>query len=612
MTDQTINFISIIPTYRPYQRENLDLNAKLKSTLDSGRGRIFQRRFSKTTSNVEDLNIFAYAIATLPVQRFSSGPQRQIFLDKFRKIQRNHSKKVAKKIEKELSQDEELKSSLKVIRNLSKLLNMNNEHYGIIKGIPAEIRSQVEEIYKNTNVTIWGHEVVKENNLIIGSLAYSLENPSSQLTNIADELVLLQMSSLHLPKLLEYSEILFKHLQVFIDDLHSTSAKEFVLPNQAIKDQLMEYASIIVGKTLGIRDSLNSARKQVKRYRELPNDLHEEAGKLKINIDKILEEKLNPKSLDDLDLLLIRLEEVISANVENLRNFNKEIGNSQIGAPSSNISDLLNKMNLLYISFEKFRFLADIYVDIASFSPMSSDALVEADIDEPLENVVVFASDLTKTYQLYTHTVYAIRGIDLLIKRGEFVVIMGPSGSGKTTLLNLMAGLDKPERGILKVFGIDMRRAKKGDLQYFRRNIISFIYQNYNLIPLLQSYENVRLPADFGTANKIGSKKKRALQLLENVELSKFSKTEPNKLSGGQQQRVSIARSLMNEPELIFADEPTGDLDHKTGAKIMELLKMAHERGKTIILVTHDAEVAKYGTRIIKMLDGKILEDSSQ
>ena len=202
----------------------------------------------------------------------------------------------------------------------------------------------------------------------------------------------------------------------------------------------------------------------------------------------------------------------------------------------------------------------------------------------------------------------ALNGIDLEIKKGEFISIMGPSGSGKSTLLNMIGALDHAEEGTIKVAGIDLMKTR--DLSEFRSQEIGFVFQMHNLIPNLSVLENVEIPMYEG---KLGSKKmrKRAMELLKAVELEDKAESNPTKLSGGERQRVAIARALVNHPSIILADEPTGALDSKTGDVILRLLKNLHTKEHvTLVMVTHEPYVAKMADRILNVLDGKITNSS--
>lgn len=201
----------------------------------------------------------------------------------------------------------------------------------------------------------------------------------------------------------------------------------------------------------------------------------------------------------------------------------------------------------------------------------------------------------------------ALNGIDLNIKKGEFVSIIGPSGSGKSTLLNMLGALDIPDEGNIKVAGYDLRRTK--NLNQFRSREIGFIFQRHNLIPNLTVLENVEIPM-YESSYSGKEMRKRAIELLEYVELSDKMNRKPTELSGGERQRVAISRALANNPSIILADEPTGSLDSKTGQMILQRLKNLHEKENvTLIMVTHDMNVASLAERTIKVLDGKIVEN---
>jgi len=219
---------------------------------------------------------------------------------------------------------------------------------------------------------------------------------------------------------------------------------------------------------------------------------------------------------------------------------------------------------------------------------------------------VIEAVDLWKIYKLGTVDVEVLKDINVIIHRGEFVSIMGPSGSGKSTLLYLIGGLDKPTSGCIRVNGKEISKMKDRDESSMRRKDIGFVFQFYNLIPNLSVEENILLPVLLDGKN-IKNYKDELNEILDIVGLSDRRNHTPKELSGGQQQRVAIARALINEPDIILADEPIGNLDSKTGTEVMELLKTINkEKGRTIVQVTHSKEAAAYGQRIIKLKDGKV------
>ena len=205
------------------------------------------------------------------------------------------------------------------------------------------------------------------------------------------------------------------------------------------------------------------------------------------------------------------------------------------------------------------------------------------------------------------HTVVnAVAGVDLEIERGEFWAIMGPSGSGKSTLLHLLGGLDRPTAGHVAVGGKSLEVLDENALAIYRRHTVGFIFQSFNLIPSLSALENVSFPMRFARVPR-RQRQARARALLERVGLGDRIHHRPTELSGGEQQRVAVARSLVNDPELILADEPTGNLDSKSGHSIMQLLADLHAGGRTILVVTHDPRMQPYATQTTHMLDGRIV-----
>ncbi len=223
-----------------------------------------------------------------------------------------------------------------------------------------------------------------------------------------------------------------------------------------------------------------------------------------------------------------------------------------------------------------------------------------------MKNTLIKLEEVWKNYQIGDETVHALSGIDLSINENEFVVIVGPSGSGKSTLMNLVGCLDIPSTGCVKLTDKDITKMDSDELAVSRGKKIGFVFQKFNLINNLTALQNIMLPMIFQNSDP-DKRKKRAEELLEFVGLNHRMEHKPTQLSGGEQQRVAIARALANNPDIILADEPTGNLDSTTGKKIMALFQDLHKKGKTIIFVTHDNELTKYAEKIITIRDGKVI-----
>ena len=216
--------------------------------------------------------------------------------------------------------------------------------------------------------------------------------------------------------------------------------------------------------------------------------------------------------------------------------------------------------------------------------------------------------DLWKTYQMGEEEIHALRGVSIQIERGEYVAIMGPSGSGKSTLMNLIGCLDTPSKGSYLLNGKQVSQMDDNELARIRNEEIGFVFQTFNLLPRATALRNVELPLVYaGVPAK--EREQRARGALEKVELASRMTHRPNELSGGQRQRVAIARALVNNPSILLADEPTGNLDSKTGVEIMGLFERLHKAGNTIVLVTHEPDVAAYAYRAIHIRDGQVEQD---
>jgi putative ABC transport system ATP-binding protein len=241
----------------------------------------------------------------------------------------------------------------------------------------------------------------------------------------------------------------------------------------------------------------------------------------------------------------------------------------------------------------------------------ASEELTSARRDSPAGDVLLSLTGVWKTYDAGEVAVHALRGIDLEVRRGEYVAIMGPSGSGKSTLMHILGCLDTPTRGSYLLAGEEVANLSAGRLAVLRNRFIGFVFQSFNLLPRASVLRNVELPLLYGGVGG-EERRRRALAMLASTGLGDRGRHLPSQLSGGQRQRAAVARALVTEPALLLADEPTGNLDQATGGEVMELFDRLNGSGQTVILVTHDPMVARHARRIVKLVDGLISDDLEQ
>ncbi|MFP4088862.1 MAG: ABC transporter ATP-binding protein [Cyclobacteriaceae bacterium] len=223
-------------------------------------------------------------------------------------------------------------------------------------------------------------------------------------------------------------------------------------------------------------------------------------------------------------------------------------------------------------------------------------------------NPIIETQDIAKVYRMGDEEIHALKSVSIQVKRGEYVAFMGPSGSGKSTLMNIVGCLDTPTSGRYRLNEQDVSDMTENELASVRNKEIGFVFQTFNLLPRLSSLDNVALPLIYAGVGR-SERQERAMEVLESVGLGSRAYHKPNELSGGQRQRVAIARALVNRPSIILADEPTGNLDTKTSYDVMDLFQALHDQGNTIIMVTHEDDIAHYAHRIVRLKDGLVESD---
>ncbi len=557
--------------------------------------------YNKPQSSVSELNTFVIAskpITNRSIELYKSPQQRMNFENKIKSLHDAYKKEIFDIITSEVKNDYELKYSLKILRSASSSIN------GIsVKESEKELYEWVtealEKMYKGTRISYWDTGD--------GKYRIVVTNPdqkreffeiSKDISGIIDELNLLIFTN-------HYKEVigpLFDEILFLVNPLSKSSFyQDFKISSNIYDENFSELLRVLLSKSLGMQEVLKMTRRQFTRLNEAKADLDEESKDIQsVELDKLITKFSINGSMEQLLENLETLIALLSVISQNLRNID-------FNAVTKGTPETFKSISDLYFAIEKLRFISTWFEDIASYTNISGGSV--ADINSTVKeeiptDVILRAKDVYKTFNTRGGTVYAVRGVSFDVKQGEFIGLFGPSGSGKTTLLNMMAGLDMPEEGTIYIDGIALNSLSNNKLTTLRRDKMGFIFQFYNLIPVLKNKENVSYPAEIGPRSNV----KNASPLLEAVQLKSFENQYPTKLSGGQMQRVTIARSLINKPKILFADEPTGDLDSVTGKEVMELLaKFNKENGTAIILVTHDKSLLSYCSRVINMTDGQIL-----
>lgn len=573
----------------------------------------------------KELNMFIVAHAHLNAAHFEDSDNRKRLEAKLMDV---YFKKYLSKIkvnrkralEKDIELNESKKTLLRANRHLpqAQAVEIEEQINTRFKELLNDLNRRFDGMNDKTVFSFWDLPGIEEDRLILSDRIInrpsSIKGEKEAIGELVDEMALLIFSNHFLPN---FKKLIKDPLSLAENGVQILNSHRSFLADPASNDQHKDdftYAlRVLLGKVLGVRDIIKVCKREVARFERILDEIDAEADYLRSEgIKEVAREFV------DLEVVKARLSDVekIELSLGDLASTLRDlVRDSDLRPVKSDArhnpleGKLLQYILDFYIALEGLRFWTDTYADIVQFTVLKGGVAFEyaevEDINIP-EDSVLYANDIFKQYKLPVSTVYALRGCDIDIKRGEFVSLIGPSGSGKTTLLNIISGLDTQDRGEVYVDGVNLRKLSDNQLTEIRRDKMGFIFQFYNLMPVLTNQENVAFPADL--AGKTRDKKARSLELLQDVGLGKFHGQFPNKLSGGQMQRVTVARSLMNNPVILFADEPTGDLDSVTGKEVLKLLQEFHKQGSTIVLVTHDLKIAGHAERIISMKDGRVTE----
>ena len=587
-------------------------NAKLSKNLSVTLKRNLTR---KSKVQRKEFNTFLFLSAEKQLQKTLDSKNIELIQEQLQKRLHEYYIKNRSKLEKKLRNSRELKETSQIVGTffkeidpkLQKVFNMQ------LRKHLSELPTKIYEIQNNSFTAIWN--LNEENSVQVFLSACPNQNfklPQIQqqpdLEAMVDKVEFLNFFLTFLdPTLKRLKDMngVLERLKLGLEGTHFKSSEK------ETQNKLEMFLRILSAKL----SALQNMDKAILSIFKLYNEVDEYFGRTNFiepnsACHKVVEEV--SEKIAEGRSLVAEVQDKLEACLIDLKDYLDETKNGVkiVGSEEEFKLALLNMAELssdLFIEAELSKLWIDFFsADIPFFAfqstlfniktPQLSDASTES---------IISVRALVKNYTLGQTTVYAVRGVDIDIKDGEFVAIVGNSGAGKTTLLNCMAGLDDPDYGVVFFKGKDLHSLADKEKSRARLLDMGFIFQNYALMPHFNARENVALPADIAGFSK--DLKNRIEELLEGVGINKQAKQYPAQLSGGQLQRVAIARALTNRPKVLFADEPTGDLDSQTGKQVMQLIKRFHEETKTtIIIITHEQEIANYAQKQIKIEDGLI------
>jgi putative ABC transport system ATP-binding protein len=587
-------------------------NAKLSKNLSVTLKRNLTR---KSKVQRKEVNTFLFLSAEKQLQKTLDSKNIELIQEQLQKRLHTYYIKNRSKLEKKLRNSRELKETSQIVGTFLKEIDPKLQKvFNIqLKKHLSELPTELYEIQNNSFTAIWN--LIEENSVQVFLSACPNQNfklPQIQqqpdLEAMVDKVEFLNFFLTFLdPTLKRLKDMngVLERLKLGLEGTHFKSSEK------ETQNKLEMFLRILSAKL----SALQNMDKAILSIFKLYNEVDEYFGRTNFiepnsACHKVVEEV--SEKIAEGRSLVAEVQDKLEACLIDLKDYLDETKNGvkTVGSEEEFKLALLNMAELssdLFIEAELSKLWIDFFsADIPFFAfqstlfniktPQLSDASTES---------IISVRALVKNYTLGQTTVYAVRGVDIDIKDGEFVAIVGNSGAGKTTLLNCMAGLDDPDYGSVFFNGKDLHSLADKEKSRARLRDMGFIFQNYALLPHFNARENVALPADIAGFSK--DLKNRIEELLEGVGISKQAKQYPAQLSGGQLQRVAIARALTNRPKVLFADEPTGDLDSKTGKQVMELIKKFHEETKTtIIIITHEQDIASYAQKQIKIEDGVI------
>ncbi len=580
--------------------------------------RYILRKLRAKSFEILEVNTFLFFSCSFPLSKVEQQEQRKHVVNKVETIVQNYCNDECNLYSKNIQKNVEIKDITKMIVQLVRS-SETPDKAALIRHIENQaddidfrVVEYVSDVLLNSFIAVWDFPKGYEDIIMFPDLILKREISDKKqnipLKSIVGNLLIMQFGkscSLNLNSIITSNEEALMSLDLILQDSKRVQDIEDQMSNK-----LWRVLRVIFGLLSSTQQAISIILKQLKRISEVRDELIEEVKLLDYGplMDYIMLIDTTMKCAENISRLN-NLQDDVKRNYQSLLkiiNKFKDIQNEEI----DDIQDLALVFIQTLTEIQLMKFFSDKFRDLAYFQNIPSEvALEKIDTIAIEKDAILKGVALFKTYIMQNSTVYALRGVDIEIRKGEMVAIVGASGSGKTTLLNLLSGLDTPNRGVAFLLGRNIDTMTDAEVSMFRRRNMGFIFQYYNLIPQLTVLENVMLPALMINRPKKEAKE-RALELIREVGLERFQNQFPIKLSGGQMQRVTIARAMINDPAVLFADEPTGDLDSQTGKVVIDLIRrFSKEKNTAVILVTHDIAMAKTCDRMIQIGDGKVISD---
>ncbi|MHA2251862.1 MAG: ABC transporter ATP-binding protein [Candidatus Kariarchaeaceae archaeon] len=564
--------------------------------------KVYRKKLRSKSSRKNQLNTFV--VTELELKSSPSRDTRVETEEEILKLLKDYADKINDLHKKEHEEQSDIRKIYREGFESQNRLELYERYIEQKDEIFKKIEGEIENAALKGSVLIWDMPGFEGDKLIVPECVATFTaypEDTEELTDAVDEVLIANFARRYLP----YSHELILEAVNSFNHLENIVAK--FGKGSKIPDGLRISLQTFIGVISGIQEVLKLFKREISKVYEIASEAFKYLQSLPSKEMKEWATIKNPKLGEEII-------DQIDAKMQTIVNVKPKLRGLLSGAeelPNDVSNELMESMVETDITSGGLLMWVHRFQQLPSFTTLDEGIAYEEFEDETYwpkeEKALIEAQTLFKTFIRGSSYIYALRGVDVVIKEGEFLVVRGPSGAGKTTLLNILAGLDTPGRGGVFLDGEDIVNMKDSKRSKLRRENFSFIFQSYALIPHLTAFENAKVPLNLSGISK--ELTEDIQEILEDVGIGEYADHKPALLSGGQMQRLGIARALVGKPKVLFADEPTGDLDEATGMVVMELLKKYHEEtGMTIVLVTHDPKVASFATREIFLMDGRIVD----